>query len=260
MSIQVSTLQSDVNVKDPRQTSHLILSTCKQIDQCEKDIIRIKGRGIFKRLFSNNTRDLSVAMLKQNETISMLMKILQRCIFLNIYTSAKLMQVQSDLFSNEQSFGIRNQKYLTISKDYISQAIAAATTFEATMDNLNNKITENEEINERQTREIDNLNNELRENIELDQLQAKQIVKLDKALNVLRRNVSKIENKISLKPPPAIEIQNLSSKYDIIGTQLSTIQEGLGKRLSDNKTILIGVGIVVLSLINLGFVLFIIFK
>jgi hypothetical protein len=113
-------------LKDPKELGEIIVELATAIESCKDDLQKIRERSIWRRLFANNTRDVADVLIKQNDTISLFLHIVQALTILNVNNSAVLAGIQEQLCRFQDKRGTFTSKYLQMASDYISAALAAA--------------------------------------------------------------------------------------------------------------------------------------
>lgn len=111
---------------DPSKITEEFLKLIDDIEDCEAEIIAIKNRNFFERLFSNNTRDLASAMEKQQGTISTFNRILQMFLYLNLSNTVVLAAVMEKLGIEENVRGLSGNEYIEMAKNYLRETLNAA--------------------------------------------------------------------------------------------------------------------------------------
>jgi len=187
-SLMAITLDKSV-ANNPKSIADLIVQLAHDIDSCKNDLSSIKDRGWWDKIVSNNTGDLASAMLKQNDTITLFLNIVQSIIMLHMHNTLILGQIQEHLNMHERSKGNFENKYTNMAKEFISQSYNAAIS-------LKNKIENNEqtlldfkkdiilknEIDEQQTHLINKLRIDIDEHEIMDKEQHKTIQELKEEL------------------------------------------------------------------------------
>ena len=108
---------------NPQKVGELIFQLAEDIEACKKNLSGIMNRDFFKRVCSNNTCDLEDAMLKQNDTITLFVNIVQSLILLNLNNTVILTGIQDELTKHQKGRGNLSNKYIEIAKEYIAQSI-----------------------------------------------------------------------------------------------------------------------------------------
>lgn len=116
------------------------------IKETEDFINDLKERNILKRLTNNNIRDLAEAMLKQQDTISAFLIIVQGIIFLSMNNTFVLGTVMEAIEDNEKTNTLRDNKYFKFAKEYITEAIGTARETKDNKKEIENLRSELEEI------------------------------------------------------------------------------------------------------------------
>ena len=84
MGNEITVLTKEELEKNPSIIGENLARLAMAIEDNRDDIESIKYRGFWKKLTTNNTRDLAEAMIKQNDTISAFLPIIQGIIFLSM--------------------------------------------------------------------------------------------------------------------------------------------------------------------------------
>jgi len=131
-------------------------------------------------------------MLKENDTISLFLSIVQSLIVMNMANAEMLGRIQDELNAQEKSRGKYQNKYISMAKEYIAQSYTAATR-------LKKKIEENSD-------EIAEIESALKKEIRTNKEQAMEIAELKKAseqtavlVNTQNRKVAFLEKQIKLQ-------------------------------------------------------------
>lgn len=86
----------------------------------------IKTRSFWKKITCNNTKDLAEALLKQNDSISAFMTIVQGILFLSMNNVAVLGTIMDSLDKTEEANLLRDNEYVSMAKEYLIEAIKTA--------------------------------------------------------------------------------------------------------------------------------------
>jgi len=175
------TLDPEVR-NNPTKLGELIFQLADDIESCKEDLSTIKNRGWFDRMCSNNTRDLADAMIKQNDTISLFLSIVQSLIVLNLNNTVILAGIQDELTKQETGRGDFSNKYVAMAKDYLTQSITSAKKLIDKLDSHENRIStlkteleQKEALDEEQSNLIHSLTSKYKEKEELDRKQSESI-------------------------------------------------------------------------------------
>jgi chromosome segregation ATPase len=205
------TLTLDKSIaNNPKSIAELIVQLANDIDSCKNDLSTIKDRGWWDKLTSNNTKDLASAMLKQNDTITLFLNIVQSIIMLHMHNTLVLGQIQEHLNMHERSKGNFENKYTNMAKEFISQSYNAAISLknkiennEQTLLDIKNDIISKNEIDEQQTLLINQLRTDIDEHEVLDKEQHKIIQELKNELlehdaidNALKQTIRGLKNEL----------------------------------------------------------------
>ncbi len=96
------------------------------IKENKHDLSEIENRKFFQRLVTNNTRDLAHVMIKQNDTISTFLTIVQGVVFLSMNNIVILGGIMESLKKHESTNDFRDNQYMTMAKDFLGEAIKSA--------------------------------------------------------------------------------------------------------------------------------------
>ena len=198
---------------NPKEISKLIINLAEDIEACKGDLTKIKNRSFFKKIFSSNTADLADMMIKQNDTISLFLNIVQSLIMFNMHNLVMLGEIQKELCKHEKSKGTYQNKYVQMAKEYITESYNAAFA-------VKRKIEYQEENLEQIKVDLINKN-------KLDMEQSQQISQLKSEIWSLDKTYNE----------QATVIRNLReelSKKGSIDTKQSKIIIGLHRQLEKN--------------------------
>lgn len=224
------TLDKEV-ANNPKTIADMIMQLTKDIDNCKGDLSEIKDRGVFKRFFSNNTKDLADAMIKQNDTISLFLNIIQSIIMLHMHNTVVLGKIQEHLHMYTASAGDTENKYTNMAKEFITQSYNAALTLKNKIDKHENAVCEimkqlidKDKIDEEQSYKIAQINTQFEKHELDDEEQDKKISELENAIEAKSIIDSKQDQVLS-------EISSELLKHDSIDTVLSHKIDSLNKMM-----------------------------
>lgn len=126
MATEIAVLTKKELEANPSIIGESLAQLAIDIEETKANLDTIRNRTAWQRLTNNNTRDLAEAMIKQNDTISAFIIIVQGIIFLSINNFVILGGVMDALLKAEKTNGIRDNKYIELAKDYFSEAIKVA--------------------------------------------------------------------------------------------------------------------------------------
>lgn len=207
--------------ENPTIIGESIVQLAQAIVDTKGNIQEIKDRGFWKRLVNNNTRDLAEAMIKQNDTISGFLTIVQGVIFLSMNNVVVLGGIMDALNKQEDTNNLRDNQYYKMAKDYLSEAIKSAQKVaanEAEIENVKIRLIEHYKIQESQNKLLDDLRQELKKNAVSDQ-QQDNIIKsikikmneksiIDEKQNYLLSQIQEELNRQELENKRLVEILN----------------------------------------------------
>lgn len=96
------------------------------LQETRGDLETIKNRNFWKKITSNNTRDLAEAMLRQNDSISAFLVIVQGIVFLSMNNVVVLGGVIDALNKAEETNEVRDNEYVSMAKEYLGEALKNA--------------------------------------------------------------------------------------------------------------------------------------
>ncbi len=112
--------------ENPRIIGESLAQLAQAIEETKEDLQAIQERGLWKRLTTNSTRDLAAAMLKQNDSISAFLTIVQGIMFLCMNNVLVLGGILESLEKVGATDDMRGNQYIQLAKDYLSEAIISA--------------------------------------------------------------------------------------------------------------------------------------
>jgi len=112
--------------ENPGEIGAIIAAVAADIENCKADISKIKDRNWFERLFNNNTRDLADQMLKQQNTISVFLWIVQQLMFLNMNNTVLLAAVLEKIDVEVEDRGLFQNEYIKTARDFLQETLTAA--------------------------------------------------------------------------------------------------------------------------------------
>lgn len=126
MKNEIMVLTKEEIERNPEVVGENLAALAAAIEESRNDITEIQNRGFFKRLMSNNTRDLAEAMLKQNEIIGAYITVVQGIIWLTMNNIGLLATVMDAMNKSQSANGIVENNYTKMAKDYMTEAIKVA--------------------------------------------------------------------------------------------------------------------------------------
>lgn len=126
MSTELMVLTKEEIEKNPEVVGQNLAKLASAIEESKNDITSIKNRGLWDRLWSNNTRDLADAMLKQNEIIGAYITVVQGIIWLTMNNIALLAVVMDAMEKAENANRTIENRYSKMAKDFMTESIKAA--------------------------------------------------------------------------------------------------------------------------------------
>lgn len=200
MSTEITVLTKEDVCANPSIIGENLAQLALAIEDTKDNLSDIQNRGFWKRLVNNNVRDLAEAMLKQNETISFFVLIVQQIASLSMNNLIVLGGIMDGLNKVEAINGIRDNKYIGMARDYLTEALKSAQ-----------RSSDNE-------KEIENLKIKLNEYYGKQESQGKYIFEQSMRISELEKGIAD-QNKLIQKLESAIVCQKKSS---IIGYVVGT--------------------------------------
>lgn len=226
MNDLVEIVNSEDLKKNPGEIAQTICDLAAEIESCKANLADIKKRNVWQRITSNNTRDLADAMIKQNDTISTFLNIVQSLIFLNLSNSVFLNAIMEKLNLSEGDRKVSGNKYIAMAKEYLQESITAARNTNAKFDTLlsgleitKNELIEKARIDENQDRLLESLKNNLDENHSVD-------IEQEKSIAALREQLLRKENTDEYQTSMIREFQNFVVSQGSVNQNQS---ENIGK-------------------------------
>lgn len=239
---------------NPKLLANMIVQLSTEINECRNNLTELKERDFWKRTFSNNTRDLADAMIKQNDTISTFINIVQVLIGFNLHNAVVLGGIVQELSKVSGNISLTENEYFNLAKDYISETFTAAQKtnkkfdeFGNSINSINNELVEKKQIDDEQTKILNLLKQKYEEKEKLDEFQTKEIENLKKS-KVEKDLLDKQQNdELDILQKAKIEKDNLDNEQNNKINQLSNeilqlkeiIESLTNKKISelDNKLI-----------------------
>lgn len=126
MSTEITVLTKQDLEANPSIIGQNLAQLALAIENTKSDLSEIQNRSFWQKLTNNNTRDLAEAMLKQNDTISAFLIIVQGIMFLSMNNLIVLGGIMDALNKTEETNDLRDNKYIGMAKDYLTEAIKSA--------------------------------------------------------------------------------------------------------------------------------------
>ncbi|MFY9297202.1 MAG: hypothetical protein WBH95_12435 [Caldicoprobacterales bacterium] len=226
MGSEITVLTKQELERNPSVIGENLARLAMAIEDNRYDIESIKYRGFWKKLTTNNTRDLAEAMIKQNDTISAFLTIIQGIIFLSVNNIVVLGGIMDALNKHESTNQLRDNKYIEMAKDCLGEAIKSSKKIKENEE----KITVIEEVldlycdsQDRQEKLLVNLDKELKLNISSDKQRDKNIKNL----------ITKIDKIISINQKQEENILSLQRSLKSQAKELDKIKLDSNKSISD---------------------------
>jgi len=224
----IKVISKQVIEENPSLIGKAIADLCDDIEKSNGDFEKIKDRKFWKRLTNNNTRDLAENCIKQNDTIAAFLNIIQGIIFLCMNNIAVIGAVMESLEEQENANGLRDNKYLHMAKEYLSEALNSAkrsTNNEKNISLLKDELAKTYK-NQEDIKNISDLN---------DSKHDMEIEKIKDNLSKTFLNQENSNRKINSLKGKTEDIKNISdlndSKHDM---EIEKIKDELNMILTNN--------------------------
>lgn len=113
-------------IQNPHEVANTIVALSHAIEDAKVNIESIKNRNYWQRLINNNTRDMADALLKQNDTISAFLNLIQGVIFLTVNNLQALLLIQNSLNKHSETDRSMDNALLQRTKECFQEAINTA--------------------------------------------------------------------------------------------------------------------------------------
>ena len=178
-------VSTEAKMQSPDELAKMIVQLSENIDSCKNDLSQIKNRGWFKRLTSNNTKDVAEIQIKQNDSMGTFLQITRMLIGLNFNNVVFLGALYEQICTHEKSRGKFCSNYLNIAKEFISATLTHTQKHLKRMDDLEElalslaqKYNKKEQIDQEQDRRLKEIDNSLSQKEALDDKQSREIKKI----------------------------------------------------------------------------------
>jgi hypothetical protein len=196
---------------NPNKLANLIVQISTEINECRNDLSALKERSFWKRTFSNNTRDLADSMIKQNDSISTFINIMQVLIGFNLHNAVVLGGLYQELSNVSGNILLTENEYFNLAKDYISETLTAAQKtnkkfdeFGNAINSITNELEEKKQIDEEQRKILFTLKQKYDENDKIVKQQSEELNQLNQLKkerdildNIQNDNIQQLNNEIS---------------------------------------------------------------
>ena len=111
---------------DPQIIAENIKLLAIALKETKGNLVEIKARSFWKKITCNNTKDLAEALLKQNDSISAFLTIIQGILFLSMNNVKVLATIMDTLNKAESADELRDNEYATMAREYLGEALKTA--------------------------------------------------------------------------------------------------------------------------------------
>lgn len=232
-------------LRSPKKAAEAISDLAKQVDEidrCKGDLKQLKNRGVFERLFANNTRDMASILLRQNDTMSAFLTIVQALIAFNMFNTSRLGKLYNTLLKCENQGKGFQSEHLDFAKAYIAQAYTAAKQFrkrlknrDACLDSMKQQLLQRAEyekqkdsLDQEQSQKLDSLEANLGEHEHVNRSQSEQLDELGKSVTTIEGQLASLERRLSSAGGNSIRDDRRMRLVTVlaIGLALAAVLEG----------------------------------
>jgi ribosomal protein S13 len=223
----------DKNLRsNPEEIADMITSLAEDIELTKGNLVEIKDRKWYQRIFADNTSDLAESMIAQNDTISTFLTIVQYLLVLNMNNIVVLGGIIDKINEQEEARGISGNKYINMAKDFLQESITAAqktkskfSEHETKIEEIAARIIRKGQLLEKQQYLINQLEDDLVTQKHLDEEHTKKIRKLAFKLT----QIENIDKNHDEKIKEILEILNEQDRIDQLHTkEIEEIKEYIG--------------------------------
>ena len=227
-------LSSEIS-SNPKKISDMILTIAQDIEECKENLMTIKNRDTWQKMFSSNTRDLADAILKQNDTIAVFLYIVQSLIMINMHNIGLLNEVQKELCKHETTKGHFQNKYLEMAKEFISESYRSSLSFKNNVD----KLDDNFELIKSDFAKTNELDKKQNQYLFLLRSKLEDLVKLfnDQSISIqsLNKRVTDYENDRAKQQEIISQLRTLINKFEQIIASRNETMVRFEKSLMSNS-------------------------
>lgn len=230
MDNKVMVLSKNELEENPTVIGESLVKLAQSLEDNKSDLSQIKERGFLKKLANNNTRDLAEAMIKQNETITGFLTIVQGVIFLSMNNVVVLGGIMDSLNKSEHKNELRDNKYFNMARDYLSEAILAAQKAvdnEKALKELKFLTDAQENLLEKQGNEISEIYKTLRQDSLTLEKMGETISELSGGIDKLAENHQEQNEKVEVLQ---IKDEENKLKFTKVNESLSNAENELHKQ------------------------------
>lgn len=204
MRVMNENMQIQVSNHNPSNIAELITDLAQRIESNKSDLNSILNQDWWDRTFSKsgNIKALAENLIKQNDTISTFLNIVQALIAWNMSNSIYIHEVIRQLDYLSKKRGIDKNTYMGIAKTYLQEGLYAAVQTKKKFDSINSSIdTLKTDISNKikkgndQDRLINNLFSYVKEIKGIDDKQNELICELESRQNTFAKGLTSKVNK-----------------------------------------------------------------
>ena len=180
-------------LRSPKRAAEAVFDLSRQvqdIERCKGDAEQLRNRNWFRRMFSNNTRDIAEILLGLNNTMSAFLSIVQALIAFNMFNTTRLATLYNTLLKCEKQGKGFQGEHLEFAKAYVEQAYATAKQFrkwrtdqDACLDTIKQQLLQRAEYEKRKD--------------SLDQQQSQKLDELGRSVTAVEDQLASLERRLS---------------------------------------------------------------
>lgn len=124
--METTLLNKEYLEKNPESIGENLRLLAIALKETRGNLETIKTRSFWKKITCNNTKDLAEILLKQNDSISAFMTIVQGILFLSMNNLSALGAIMDSLVKSEEASELYENEYISMAKEYLTEALKTA--------------------------------------------------------------------------------------------------------------------------------------
>jgi len=180
---------SQERINNPALISQDLYDLGSLLDDNKMELNSIKDRGVFKRMFSNNTADIAEQMLKQNEALSLFLNVLQSVVVLTSYNSVHIANIYEKFNIKTNTDKSVTNKYFSYAKEFLQGAMTSTAkvkqkfdTIDENIDRMKQSIGKKDKVDYEQDKIIEELKAKLLDDEKKSKVAEEKLLQLEKEL------------------------------------------------------------------------------
>lgn len=119
----------DQKERNPIKLAKVITELSKNLKENRKEIEKIKERNVFERLVNNNTRDLALLIIKQNDITSHLFIMFKILLEFSLRNTSSVSELYSELNKISELQENNENEFFEMAKSYVGECNKAAKRY-----------------------------------------------------------------------------------------------------------------------------------